>query len=107
MVQRVWRFCKPHYHFNLLLNSNAYRSLGWMESDEDNMAKRITAAWCSALGISYDAGVGLVYFPNNAVYYIGDDPARLAKYVYRASYLCKVNTKHFGNGMHAFGHSRV
>ncbi len=100
-------FGKPHYHFNVLLNGNAYRNLGYIGSEQANMAKRITSAWCSALGIPYESGIGLVYFPKNAVYYMGDDPAQLNQYIYRASYLCKVNSKHFGNGMHPFGHSRI
>lgn len=98
---------RVHYHGALLLNREAYFSLGHFESDVPNMANRLNEAWASALNLPKHATKGLVQFPKNAVYrFDSESTAILASFLYRASYLCKADTKCFGNGQHGFGASR-
>ena len=99
---------KPHYHFLILLNRDAYSKLGSFDSDDENMYSRILGAWASALGISWEQSTGLVEFPKNPTYRInnseGDEAT--AELVMRASYLCKAATKQYSDGRHSFGYSR-
>lgn len=98
---------RVHYHFALLVNGNAYYSLGKLNSDSQNMANRIQEAWASALDLPLELTKGLVHFPENAVYRFDlDSPPEAADFFERASYLCKANTKQFGLGHHGFGASR-
>lgn len=97
---------RPHYHVALLFNGHAYRSLGWFTEERDNLYWRICASWASALGISLEEASGLVHIPDNPVYHIGRQPEAFAEFFYRASYLCKVESKRFGDWCHAFGTSR-
>lgn len=114
-VRYVWaRECSsdgnphPHYHFLLLLNQDAYHSLGLINSDKKNMSSRIIEAWASAIGLSLDQARGLVYFPNNGIYRLNqkNGNAGISPLFERVSYMCKVNTKRYGDGRHAFGCSR-
>jgi len=99
---------RPHYHLLILLNRDAFYTLGKLESDADNMINRLQEAWASALGVSPDYARGLVHIPDNPVYRIGSgrqtDP--LPELFYRASYLCKAGTKSYGTGKWGFGASR-
>lgn len=98
---------RPHYHVLLLLNRDAYHTLGRFKSDHENMASRIEGAWQRALGITWEQSKGLVYFPDNSEYHlIQRNPGELAKLFFRASYLCKAETKAYMDGSHAFGCSR-
>lgn len=98
---------RVHYHFALLVNGNAYFTLGKLTSDQQNMASRIQEAWASALGLLLERTKGLVHFPENAVYrFDPESPPEAADFFHRASYLCKANTKLFGLGHHGFGTSR-
>lgn len=99
---------RPHYHFLLMLNRNAYHTLGQFSSDRENMYSRIQAAWASALGIPWDQSLGLVHIPNSPIYYVNsaDEQAGLDELFYRVSYLCKAASKKYGAGEHAFGASR-
>lgn len=106
-AREVGRDERVHYHVALLLNRDAYFTLGQFTSTEQNMAKRIQEAWASAIRLPLEQASGLVHFPDNAVYRFElETPQQLQAFFYRASYLCKVNTKHFGNGQHGFGASR-
>tara|TARA_R110001583_G_scaffold87190_3_gene227839 strand:- start:1712 stop:2380 length:669 start_codon:yes stop_codon:yes gene_type:complete len=99
---------KPHYHFLILLNRDAYSTLGHFDSDLENMSSRIRGAWASALAITWEQSAGLVEFPKNSTYRINNtegDPAT-AELVMRASYLCKAATKQYGDRRHSFGYSR-
>jgi hypothetical protein len=50
---------------------------------------------------------GLVHMPDNPMYRMrADDPQSISAFFYRASYLCKAQTKSFGFGQHGFGTSR-
>jgi hypothetical protein len=97
----------PHYHFVFLLNENAFFSLGQFEVGRDNIFNRLQQAWASALGLSVDMAAGLVHIPANPVYHLRrDDPQSVSGFFYRASYLCKTDTKSFGSYQHGFGASR-
>jgi|SRR5450830_991956 len=99
---------RPHYHFVVLLNYDAFCSLGIYVSGRNNMFNRVQEAWSSALGLSADAAQGLVEFPRNPYYVLRrDDNISIAEFFFRASYLCKMATKSFGNGGHGFGASRT
>lgn len=99
---------RPHYHVAILLNYDAFCSLGKFSYGRENMFNRLTDAWASALGRSSDNVVGLVEIPKNPYFHIHrDDIESIAEFFYRASYLCKSATKAFGNGGHGFGASRI
>lgn len=98
---------RVHYHFALLVNEDAYFTLGKLTSVQQNMANRIQEAWASALGLPPAKTRGLVHFPENCVYrFDPESPLEAAEFFERASYLCKANTKQFGLGHHGFGASR-
>ena len=99
---------KPHYHMAILLNFDAFNALGKFETGRDNMFNRLEQAWASALGLSVEAVRGLVEIPANSAYCLRrNDPQSQADFFYRASYLCKVATKVYGNGQHGFDASRL
>lgn len=99
---------RPHHHFAILLNYDAFNALGKIESGRDNMFNRLEGAWASALGMSVEAVRGLVEIPDNPYYHLQrNELAGQAAFFYRASYLCKAATKAFGDGSHAFGASRL
>ncbi len=96
-----------HYHVILLLNHDAYAHFGKYDLTSNNMYTRIHEAWASALNMYAPDVQGLIHIPENAIYLIkADDVASLEQAFYRASYLCKVNSKDFGKGRHIFGCSR-
>ena len=113
LVRYVW--CRengqhgiPHYHVAIMLNYDAFCTLGKFEMDRDNLFNRLHEAWASALGLSTDRVIGLVEFPRNPFYVLRrEDMNSVAEFFYRASYLCKAETKSYGNGVHGFGSSRV
>ena len=97
----------PHYHVVFLLNGEAFRALGKFEFGRDNIFNRLQEAWASALNISEEIATGLVHIPDNPMYRMrADDPQGISDFFYRASYLCKAQTKSFGSGQHGFGTSR-
>ena len=103
---------RQHYHLLILLNRDAYYSIGRLGSERVNMISRIEESWARALGLHVDHVRGLVHIPKNAEYRIdrvkrrdnGDDLDDLFK---RASYLCKKATKHYGDRQRSFDTSRV
>lgn len=99
---------RPHYHFLILVNRDAFHTLGHFTSEFENLYSRVQSAWASALGLSWEASLGLVHIPKNPTYHVktGNLKFALAELFYRASYLCKVRTKRFGGWRHAFGSSR-
>lgn len=96
---------RPHYHFLLLLNRDAYHTLGFFNSKNENTFKRIVSAWASALSLPCDQARGLVHMADRGVYSVctANDFAAL---FYRVSYMCKIKTKKYGDWEHAFGCSR-
>jgi len=102
---------RQHYHLMILLNRDAYYTIGRLGSERVNMISRIEESWAGALGLPVDLMTGLVHIPKNAEYLIdrvkrqgkGDE---LADLFYRASYLCKKATKHYGDRQRSFETSR-
>ena len=96
-----------HYHLLILLNQDAFYTVGRLGSANSNMFHRLEEAWANALRLSVAEVQGLVEVPDNATYRIQrNDPFGQAALFERASYLCKVATKPFGNGYHVFDSSR-
>lgn len=113
IVRYVW--CREvgnegfvHYHVAVLLNNDAFCTLGKFEMDRDNLFNRMHEAWASALRISSSDAIGLVHFPENPFYQLRrNDSQSIADFFYRVSYLSKAATKLFGNNVHGFGASRA
>jgi len=101
---------RPHYHVLLLLNGDAYRSVGdHTNPDAACLYNRIREAWASAIGLDYQAVAGLASLPPGRSSWMlkqSDDQA-LKDLFYAASYLCKAATKKFGLGMHGFSSNRL
>lgn len=94
---------KPHYHFFLMLNRDAYHLPGRVGSPNENLCSRISRAWYSALGVVWNPQEPWIHVPQNPVYWIErDDAESFQQAFYRASYLCKANTKLYGIGLRAF-----
>ncbi|WP_263258977.1 inovirus Gp2 family protein [Pseudomonas oryzihabitans] len=111
-VRYVWarekgKSGRPHYHLLILVNRDAFHTLGKLQSENINMISRVQEAWASALGLEVDQIAGLVEIPNNPKYKVnrGDEMA-LSALFHRASYLCKAASKNYGQGYHGFGCSR-
>ncbi|NWO10405.1 inovirus Gp2 family protein [Chromohalobacter salexigens] len=98
---------KPHYHFFLILNRDAYHMLGKACSPNENLSNRISRAWYSALGVEWNPEDPWIHVPANPVYWVDrGNVGHFQKAFYRASYMCKADTKHYGLGLRAFDTSR-
>lgn len=98
---------RPHYHVLILLNRDAFYTVGKLQSEKPNMISRLEEAWSSALRLQLDQVRGLIEIPDNATYRVDhEDRGAVASLFHRASYLCKAVTKRFGDGCHGFGCSR-
>ncbi|WP_439868026.1 inovirus Gp2 family protein [Pseudomonas syringae] len=102
---------RPHYHLLILLNRDAYYTVGRLRSERANNISRMEEAWASALRLSVDLVRGLVHIPDNPEYRIDQyirpgDEDELPALFHRASYLCKAATKSYGANHHGFGSSR-
>lgn len=102
---------RQHYHLLILLNRDAYYTIGRLGSDRANMISRIEESWAGALGVPVDQVRGLVHIPKDAEYRIDREIRRdggdeLPELFYRASYLCKKATKSYGDRQRGFGTSR-
>lgn len=105
-----WRG-RPHYHLLILLNRDAYYTVGRMRSSERNMVSRLQEAWASALGLTVDQVEGLVEIPENATYRVdryvcSGEEDQLPALFRRASYLCKAATKSYGDRQRGFDTSK-
>lgn len=109
-AREVGREGRQHYHLLVLLNRDAFFTVGRLGTERRSLIVRMEEAWRVALGLSVDQIGGLVHIPRNAEYRI-DRNARfggadlLPKLFYRASYLCKSSTKSFGVRQRSFGSS--
>lgn len=61
---------RPHYHLMVVVNRDAYRGVGDLNSNDDNLARCIQGAWASALRLNPDVYRGLVSFSRGGQYYI-------------------------------------
>lgn len=93
----------PHYHLLLLLNRDAYFTLGDMRSSEGTLYSKLNSAWATALGIEEFDTRGLVNVAGTFHWKSGEDIGPLFQ---AASYMCKEHSKEFGIRQHAFGSSR-
>ncbi len=96
----------PHYHFLLLLNRDAFHTLGKFEVGRDNLFNRIRKAWNTALGLMPQMDYQYIYIPQNSTYHVNDSSG-FSDLFYRASYLCKLRTKHLSKHHDSFGSSRI
>ncbi|AAZ27404.1 inovirus Gp2 family protein [Colwellia psychrerythraea] len=91
-----------HFHVVIFLNRDVYNCFGRLKANEGNMYSRIRAAWASAIGVSFDAALGLVHLPDNDVYDVNTNAdnyeQQLEDILYRLSYFAKVQTKPYGQG---------
>jgi hypothetical protein len=103
---------KPHYHLMLLLNYDAFSSLGSFSPSHDeryelnNLYHRCVRAWSWAIGWPLDGMGGLVHVATDKltgqpyVYCLHrDDVATFAQVFYAASYLCKAYSKPIAQGI--------
>lgn len=106
-VREVGDCARVHYHFVVLLNGHAFNCLGSYSAVEGNISSRICEAWASALGEAVEQVKPLVHFPKMPAYCLQrKDPESISRFFYRASYLCKAQTKQYGHGHHGYGASR-
>ncbi|RSB14994.1 inovirus Gp2 family protein [Citrobacter farmeri] len=109
----VWarEFCptnnKKHYHVLLLLNRDAFNSLGSFEGNKGTLLRIIREAWMSAIGLIYPKDKELVKIPENPCYYVNVKDGKLSeayrKLIFRSSYLAKEKSKCFTDGERNFG----
>lgn len=112
-----------HYHVVIFLNRDSYFKLGrfksnstslwddvFSESDDQarvNMSNRIHRALASALHRPVEEVIGLVHFPQNAVYKIDFNSLQFnqqfSEVFKRISYFAKANTKFYGDSARNFG----
>lgn len=108
----------PHYHIALLLNRDAYFSLGdysQLQSRDcgyDSMlAGRICKAWGVALGLDWTVAMSGVHFPDRPVSPLQiqneDYEKQFSGVLYRLSYFAKYETKINGDGQRNFGMSQL
>ena len=99
----------PHYHLAILLNRDAFFKLGKFKIGRKNLFNLLIEAWSSALKLPVKEVLGLVEIPKkNPTYSLTrDDWDAFNAFFKRVSYFCKAETKHFGDGVHSFGTSRI
>jgi len=97
-----------HYHCVIFLNYEAFRTLGKFDSSQNTIFARLMEAWASALCLSVDDVKGLIEIHQDSACYLlqRDNIKSLEDFFYVASYLCKAETKVYGDGHHGFGASR-
>ena len=96
-----------HYHLVILLNGNAYSSLGDFNSKGRNLKNEIVKCWKRALRMDSSKIERTVHFPKNCFYLLNrSSETKTSDLVYRASYLCKEGTKCFGDRRRNFVASR-
>ncbi|OLO10471.1 hypothetical protein BTW10_14020 [Chromohalobacter japonicus] len=112
---------KPHYHLMILLNKDAFDSLGMFAPNDDgiytrqNLYHRMMRSWLKAMGYVADESsfLQLVNVSENPVTEIPwsrilhrHDWCAMDEAMYMASYLCKAYTKPIGQNVHVFDSSR-
>lgn len=123
MVRYVWvrewsQADQPHFHLAILLNHDAYFSLGNYsylgDPDRDYgemLSGRICKAWGVALGITWRQALAGVHFPELPVSALMRHGPRsnlqLYGVFYRLSYFAKMRTKSHDDGGRNFGMSQI
>lgn len=106
---------RVHFHVLLLLNGHAYYRIGQRANTEGNLFWKIAEAWANALRIPLSIAETCVHYSwdshqeDPSVFRLDprDTYAQWPGAFYRASYLCKANTKRFGQGHWGLMTSRV
>jgi hypothetical protein len=113
---------KPHYHLMIMLNRNAYDSLGAFGPDWfgvysfNNLYHRMMRSWLKAMGFDHDDPRfhQLIHVCKDPVTkepwscaLHRDDWIAMNEAVFMASYLCKAFSKPFGQRAHVFDGSRL
>lgn len=107
---------RPHYHFALFLNGDAYFRFGEFGS-EGNLYSIISRQWANAIGIRYHFTQRFVHAQNNYKYHqvsVIKMNANSINYqqtveqaFYSLTYLFKSGTKLYGVGLNSFGSSKL
>ncbi len=96
-----------HYHFVMLVNKDAFHTLGRFTSKRDNLYRRLVRAWNGALRLQQGEYKGLVNVPTGATYYLSrSEDSELRAFFYRASYICKARSKVLGHGFQVMNSCR-
>lgn len=103
---------RPHWHLVILLARDAYVTLGNINAPNHSLSSMVQDAWATALKLEFHEAQRLVHFPPRSCYHLKKQGSAggaegMAQLFHRASYLCKLDTKEFGRGVHLFGGSRV
>ncbi|TFH87454.1 inovirus Gp2 family protein [Billgrantia azerbaijanica] len=113
---------KPHYHLMILLNKNAYDSLGSFAPDgsgiysRNNLYHRMMRSWLKAMGFAQDDPRfhQLIHVSEDPVTkepwscaLHRDDWIAMNEAVFMVSYLCKAYSKPFAQVGHVFDGSRL
>lgn len=116
---REWNGARyPHYHLALMLNRDAYFSLGDYSrlqsvdcSYDQMLAGRIYKAWGVALGLDWTAAMNGVLFAPHPVSPLQvqheDFEKQFRAVFYRLSYFAKKKSKVYGDGQRNFGMSQL
>lgn len=112
---------KPHYHLMLLLNKDAFDSIGLFTPSQDgayrrqNLYHRMMRSWLKAMGFDADDPrfyqlINVSKVPGTNVPWScilhRDDWYTMDEAMYMASYLCKEYSKPIGQNVHVFDSSR-
>ena len=114
-VRYIWckelnRSHREHYHFLLIVNHYAYRTLGVLGSDKNNLSNRIQKAWSRALSKALKSNdfKSNVHFSKNGSYKLKrGNKEQFDLLFYRTAYLAKSDTKSHGNRKNIFQCSRL
>lgn len=110
---------REHYHVMIIVNANTYRALGDFDTPvRDQLAGMVSTAWASAIGVDLNDTKGLAHFAGDVVMITTSQipaPYKGSKYgeftnsfeagFFWLSYLCKLSTKSYGDGVRNFGYS--
>lgn len=106
-VREIGKHQNIHHHLAILLNGNAYSTVGNFSLGNKNLFTRIVDAWARALGVMPQEITSCVHIPENAGYRLSRSSTETTNaFIYRVSYLCKSKTKQYGAQSHSFSSSR-
>lgn len=110
---------KEHYHVFILVNNDTYYRLGHPNASmPGQLSWMVSSAWASSIGLTEESVSGLVEFSGSKkvdVKRIPDSHRKERDGVVRDSfesafhwmtYICKIETKRYGNNERNFGCSR-
>ena len=111
---------KEHYHVFILLNRDTYRRLGHPSGTRvGELTWMISSAWAGAIGLHHTNVSGLIEFKSPKSIIAKNIASSVAKEVdgvmrdslesafHWMSYVCKLTTKDYGEGVRHFGSSQL